>query len=86
MTLSRRILPITGLAILAAVWFAPPAHAYIDGGTASMLFQMVIAGLVASSFFIRTWWANIKQFFARLTGSAASKDAAAAEESAPVDD
>lgn len=86
MTLSRRISHIAALAILAAVWFAPPAHAYIDGGTASMLFQMVIAGLVASSLFIKTWWANLKQFFARLTGSAASEDAAAADEPASLDD
>lgn len=50
-----------------------------------MLFQMVIAGLVASSLFIKVWWANLKQFFARLTGNA-SKEPEAAEESAPVDD
>lgn len=86
MTQPRSILPAIGLAIFTAIWFAPPAHAYIDGGTASMLFQMVIAGLVASSLFIKTWWAGLKQFVARLTGNAAKDDSAAAEESAPVDD
>ena len=86
MNQSRSVLTTAVLAILAAVWFAPPAHAYIDGGTASMLFQMVIAGLIASSLFIKTWWANLKQFVARLTGNAASEDAPAPEESARVDE
>lgn len=38
-----------------------PAHAYIDGGTASMLFQLLAAGALGGIFFIKTFWARVKE-------------------------
>lgn len=35
------------------------AHAYIDMGTGSMIFQMIVAGLVGASFTIKMYWRTI---------------------------
>ena len=54
-----------GMLLLAALW-TPAAHAYIDGGTASMIFQMLIAGGLAALLTMKSFWAQIKGFFATL--------------------
>ncbi len=41
---------------------ALPASAYIDGGTASMVFQLLIAGGLVALFTVRTFWSNLKSF------------------------
>ena len=41
------------------------AHAYLDPGTGSIIFQGLIAGLLASLFFIKTIWYRIMNFFGR---------------------
>lgn len=45
---------------------APFAHAYIDGGTATMVFQALAAAAFASLFFIKTIWFRAKAFFSSL--------------------
>ncbi len=40
--------------------------AYLDPGTGSMIFQLLIAGLVAGSFAIKIFWGRIKAFFSHL--------------------
>ncbi len=40
--------------------------AYLDPGSGSFLIQIIIAGLVGFSFFIKLFWKNIKLFFANL--------------------
>ena len=52
--------------VLALLW-TPAAHAYIDGGTASMIFQMLIAGGLAAMLTLRSFWARVKSFFASLS-------------------
>lgn len=45
--------------------FSPNAQAaYLDPGSGSFIIQMIIASLVGASFFIKTFWRNIKAFFA----------------------
>jgi hypothetical protein len=39
---------------------ASDAWAYIDPGTGSMAFQLLIAGLVAASFAVKTFWKSIR--------------------------
>jgi hypothetical protein len=39
------------------------AQAYIDPGTGSFIFQLLIAGLLGSLFFIKTIIRNIKNYF-----------------------
>lgn len=43
--------------------FPKPAHAYLDPGTGSYLFQILIAGLFGSLFFIKSIFRGIKKFF-----------------------
>lgn len=38
------------------------ALAYIDPGSGSYLFQLIIAGLLGAGFAIKTFWKNIKSF------------------------
>ncbi len=64
---------------LESLILAPSAQAYIDGGTASMIFQLAIASIVGLSLSMKIFWSNIKMFFASLTGkkTAASEDSPA---------
>lgn len=52
-----------GIAFLALVW-SPSAHAYIDGATASMIFQMLIAGGLAATLTLKIFWGNLKTWVA----------------------
>ena len=54
------------------IWFAmsilvwvDDAHAYLDPGTGSMLFQALIAAVTGGIFLIKTYWSKIKLFFYR---------------------
>ena len=64
--LSRRLLAIMILVALLQVVFTPPAHAYLDPGTGSYIFQLLIAGVVGLAFVIKVFWGRIKGFFTRL--------------------
>lgn len=44
------------------------AHAYVDPGTGSFLFQMAAAGVLGAIFAIKVFWKNVKDAFARLFG------------------
>lgn len=57
-----------GLAAGLALGFAPGAHAYIDGGTASMLFQLLIAGVMGALFSAKLFWARLRAFFGAFLG------------------
>ena len=46
------------------------AHAYLDPGTGSMIFQAVAAGVITAMFTIKTYWFRIKAFFSRKDASA----------------
>ena len=40
-------------------------HAYTDPGTASLLLQWLIAGIIGASFVARIYWHKLKAFFKR---------------------
>ena len=42
------------------------AHAYLDPGTGSYIFQLLLAALVGALFAIRIYWGRIKSFFQKL--------------------
>lgn len=44
--------------------FTPPAHAYLDPGTGSYIFQILIATFAGAIFAIKMFWNNLKTFFA----------------------
>ena len=50
---------------VAVVTFVFPgtSAAYLDPGTGSFIFQIIIAGVVGGLYTIKTYWRNIKGFF-----------------------
>ena len=51
------------------------AFAYIDLGTGSYIFQMLMAGLFGSLFVMKATWRNIKMYLARwFSGSSPDRD------------
>ncbi|MFA6243451.1 MAG: hypothetical protein WC655_21100 [Candidatus Hydrogenedentales bacterium] len=55
-------------AMLSAFLWPGTAHAYLDGGTAALLFQALAAGVFGALFVVKMFWARIKAFFRKLTG------------------
>lgn len=57
------------LFIILLIAFIPsPAYAYIDMGTGSMIFQMLVAGFVGAAFTIKMYWHSLKQKIKKLLG------------------
>lgn len=58
----------TGLIFLLVLIFLCPSrsYAYLDPGSGSYLLQLIIAGLLAASFTVKSFWRNIKGFVAGL--------------------
>ncbi len=55
------------LAVATAILFFPRyAYSYIDPGTGSYVFQVIIAAFVAVSFAVKIYWNKIKEFLVRL--------------------
>jgi hypothetical protein len=54
--------------LMAAVSLCFPqyAYSYIDPGTGSYIFQIVIAAFVAAIFMVKVYWLKIKGFIGRL--------------------
>ncbi len=77
-------MPISSLlavCVLAFVFFfAFPSysHAYLDPGTGSYIFQLLIAGLLGLLFLLKVYWNRVKGFVVSLFSG--SKEAAEAEE------
>ncbi len=60
-------------ATLILLTLARPAHGYVDGGTATMLWQMAIAGFLGFVFIVKkSWWSIVaagKRVFGKRTAS-----------------
>jgi hypothetical protein len=48
---------------------AAPAHAYIDAGSGSYLFQLLIAGFVGLLYAVKLFWKRIRAFLVGLVGA-----------------
>lgn len=57
--------PVLGLMALLGVLFSRDAQAYLDPASGSLIFQMVVAGIVSVAAVLRIYWRRIKAFFAR---------------------
>ncbi len=60
---------LTDVAVLAAVFVAvlpATAHAYLDPGTGSQLFQVILAVFVGGVFSIKVFWHRIVDYFRSL--------------------
>lgn len=66
---TRVALAVMGLLLVIA---PPAAHAYIDPMSGSIVFQVVVAGVLAALLTVRRWWANavrlIRGLLARVAG------------------
>jgi len=57
------------LKLLVLCFFFPlTSHAYLDPGTASMILQVVIGGIVGGLMFFKTGWYKIKNLVLRVLG------------------
>ena len=54
------------LASLLNLIFTYQANAYIDPGTGSYVFQMMIAAILGASYTIKVYWQKIISFFTNL--------------------
>ena len=50
--------------LLPALWPAD-AHAYLDPGSGSFVFQILISALLAAGVVLKTSWGRIRDFFTR---------------------
>lgn len=62
-----RVLEIARLtAMVAVAWAflcAPPAHAYLDPGTGSFIFQILAASFLGAMATIKIWWSKVAIMF-----------------------
>jgi len=49
--------------VLWSFAFARPAYAYLDPGSGSYIFQLIVASLIGILFAVRLFWGKIKMFF-----------------------
>jgi hypothetical protein len=54
------------LLLMSLVFFYENAHAYIDPGTGSYFFQLLIGALLAAGFAIKIYWSKLKKAAAGL--------------------
>lgn len=72
--LAKKLLTVLALVILVYLASPSPIYAYLDPGTGSFIFQLVIAGLAGAAFVIKMYWGKIKALFARLSSQDDQKD------------
>ncbi len=56
---------IAGLVFFSAIGIAPPAYAYLDPGTGSMLLQMLLGGVAGARVVGKLYGHRIEAFFGR---------------------
>jgi hypothetical protein len=58
----------SSIIMCVCLWFllgSRPAHAYIDPGTGSYLLQLLIGGLFAGAFILKSFWGKTRASLAR---------------------
>jgi hypothetical protein len=63
---SARLTAILVVCLFAELCFPLRANAYIDPGTGSYMFQMMIGFLVGALFAVKLFWQRMKNFLRRL--------------------
>ena len=61
----KKFILFLNLLLLLDIFIQPNAYAYIDPGTGSIIFQALIAGVIAAGGAISLYWSKIKSFFSR---------------------
>lgn len=65
------------LTVGAWLMVLPSAHAYIDPGSTTLIFQAIVAGIAAAGTGIAVFWGRIKAFFDRGSSDDGSADSSA---------
>lgn len=65
MNFFKNFLKMTLAVAAASLLFPRYAYSYIDPGTGSYVFQVIIAAFVAFSFAVKIYWNKIKEFLVR---------------------
>lgn len=60
-----KVIPVFVTVFLIALVFSTPAHAYLDPGTGSMIFQAIIAVFLGAAATGKLWWSKVRGFFSR---------------------
>lgn len=55
--------------IAVGIAYMPPAYAYLDPGTGSIILQGLLAGIAAAMAAAGLYWARLKHFFSSLFSS-----------------
>jgi ribose/xylose/arabinose/galactoside ABC-type transport system permease subunit len=63
--MNKKTIKITFWASALTLVFPLCQHAYLDPGTGSYLFQILLAGLLGAGMTVRIFWGRIKTFFTR---------------------
>jgi hypothetical protein len=66
----KRLLTICMILLFVSFVFPSHTYAYLDPGTGSYIFQLIIAGIVGAAFLVKIYWKKIKAFFTRLFSKA----------------
>ena len=66
--LLERLLTVCILGTLLYLASPSPTYAYLDPGTGSYVFQLLVVGLAGSLFLIKIYWKKIVGFFTKGAG------------------
>ncbi len=61
----KRALVVAYLTAFFSIIAVAPAHAYIDTGSGSIIFQALAGAAMAAGLFVKVFWRRIKSFFSR---------------------
>ncbi len=70
----RKFFKYLVLTLFALSLFPSVAFAYLDPGTGSYLFQILVGTFLGGLFAIKMFWRNIRTFIAKLFGRGTSED------------
>lgn len=62
---ASRAAQVAFLTVCLSLLVIPPASAYIDPGSGSLIFQVVVGAAMAVSLGVKVFWRRITTFFAR---------------------
>lgn len=74
MLLIRQTLRLLTLSVLLVAVFGVDVHAYIDPGTGSYVFQLLIAGVLGAAFAAKVFWRRIAAFITSHVRRSGSSD------------
>ncbi len=57
-----------------ALFAAPPAHAYLDPGTGSMILQGIIGVVAGGLVVLKLYWSKVKLFFSAKSATEPTED------------